>query len=164
MHALETARQRVRPRVWVLPWTFASEVLGGTPVCELDERYNRFWMPTTQTLRHVFILVREFDDAWYLVIVDIKDRVVYALDVCRSPDSMKRRKETIDSLGVAGDMNRDQTGLWMLYWLQHEPGNPNHVRMRTAVNIVKSESNEIHDLIEAKANHAWQEMLGVHNH
>ncbi|MED6146177.1 hypothetical protein PIB30_032215 [Stylosanthes scabra] len=187
MHVSETARQRVRPRVWVLPWTFASEVLGGTSVYELDER--------------------EFDDAWYLVIVDIKDRVVYALDVSKSPDSMKSRKETIDSLchamgsiflldrnimnfgriipdpqnfglpvypqGVAGDMNMDQTALWMLYWLQHEGvfsarlfhpmGNPDHVRMRTTINIVKSESNEICDLIEAKSNDAWEEMLGFHN-
>ncbi|MED6162012.1 hypothetical protein PIB30_066347 [Stylosanthes scabra] len=198
VHAAETARQKVCPRVYVLPWTFASEVLGGTPVCELDERYSRFWMPTTQTLRHVFIPVREFNDAWYLVIVDIKDHVVYALDVCRSPESMKRRKETIDTLchamgsiflldrnimnfgriipdpqnfglpvypqGVAGDMNIDQTGLWMLYWLQHKAvffarmfhpmGNPDHVRMRIAVNIVKIESNELRHLIEENANHA----------
>ncbi|MED6112467.1 hypothetical protein PIB30_062008 [Stylosanthes scabra] len=33
-----------------------------------------------------------------LMIVGLKDRVIYALDVSRSPDSMKRRKDTIDSL------------------------------------------------------------------
>ncbi|MED6112469.1 hypothetical protein PIB30_062010 [Stylosanthes scabra] len=68
---------------------------------------------------------------------------------------------------------RDQTALWMLHWLQHEGvfssrlfhlmGNADHVRMRTVVNIVKNDCNEICELVEGRANHAWEEMLGVHN-
>ncbi|MED6219992.1 hypothetical protein PIB30_040932 [Stylosanthes scabra] len=146
----------------------------------------------------VFIPVREFDDAWYLIIIDVKDRKVYTLDVSRSADSMRRRKDTIETLchamgsiflldrnimnfgriipdpqnfglpeyphRIPGDLDRDQTTLWMLYWLQHEGvffarlfypmANADHVKMRATVKIVKSDCNEIRLLIEGRANHA----------
>ncbi|MED6138267.1 hypothetical protein PIB30_072633 [Stylosanthes scabra] len=98
--AADAASKREPVRAWFLPCSFATHVWAGASPSEMDVAYAHPYMPATKTLRHVFIPVAEPDGAYYLVLIDLKDRVVYSLDVCRSAETVAQREALIDKLVI----------------------------------------------------------------
>ncbi|XLU22885.1 hypothetical protein S245_058951 [Arachis hypogaea] len=80
----------IAPRVWFFPSHFAADVLREVAIKQLKNKYEYKWMPKTSHLEHVFVLVLEPADGWYLMLLNIKALKVYVLDVCHDDESIVR--------------------------------------------------------------------------
>ncbi|MED6162769.1 hypothetical protein PIB30_073656, partial [Stylosanthes scabra] len=111
--AAVAASRRFLVRTWFLPSTFATAVLAGAPLGELDEAYADSYMAATKSLRHVFVPVAEPDCAWYLLLIDLKKLLVFSLDVYRSAVSTAKKKADIETLRhVVGSIFLLERHLW----------------------------------------------------
>ncbi|MED6154869.1 hypothetical protein PIB30_000371 [Stylosanthes scabra] len=223
--ATEAERTRETVRAWFLPCSFATHVWAGAPLSDLDAAYAIPYMPATKTLRHVFLPAAEADGSYYLVLIDLKDRVIYSMDVCWSAETILQREAVIEKLrnaigtilllerhnkgftscwipepanfgdviypeGIPDDLHSDQTAAWLLYWLQQHGGfsarifrpitkvwfshasivrmklysltqeYEKTIRMKSAIKLLTSTSNELFPILEDRIERAWAEMLG----
>ncbi|MED6149368.1 hypothetical protein PIB30_061662 [Stylosanthes scabra] len=73
-------------------------------------------MPETNTLEHVYIPILDAVDGWYLMLLEVKDRTRFVLDVCRSPEKIPIRVDLTDKIcGVLGKMfvsPRNSVNFW----------------------------------------------------
>ncbi|MED6206283.1 hypothetical protein PIB30_025165 [Stylosanthes scabra] len=96
--ATDAERKRETVKAWFLPCSFATQVWAGAPLSELDLAYEKLYMPAMKTLRHLFLPVAEADGSYYLVLIDLKDRAVYSMDVCRTAETIAQREVVIEKL------------------------------------------------------------------
>ncbi|XLR58090.1 hypothetical protein S83_008762 [Arachis hypogaea] len=67
--------------------------------------------------------------------------------------------------GLPNNLDSPESGIWCLSWLQHKGGfspnifnhmeNSDHVRMKTALHIVQSETNQLCGYVSTKADMVW---------
>ncbi|MED6160395.1 hypothetical protein PIB30_051172 [Stylosanthes scabra] len=69
--ASRNARRRTNATCWFLPSTFAADTLRGI----------------------VFVPIWDVDEAWYMMILDVKKPRVYSLDVHRTVENMARKEK-----------------------------------------------------------------------
>ncbi|MED6172608.1 hypothetical protein PIB30_051643 [Stylosanthes scabra] len=91
--ASRNARRRTNATCWFLPSTFAADILRGIVWDDVHHIYQRFWMPETTALEHVFVPIWDVDEAWYMMILDVRKPRVYSLDVHRTVENMTRKEK-----------------------------------------------------------------------
>ncbi|KAL4299531.1 Ulp1 protease family, carboxy-terminal domain protein [Arachis hypogaea] len=155
----------IAPRVWFFPSHFAADVLREVAIKQLKNKYEYKWMPKTSHLEHVFVLVLEPADGWYLMLLNIKALKVYVLDVCHDDESklfMTERNVVNSKHGscdpsawkkfnypkdIPNELGSEEIAVWCLYWLQQEGGFS-----------TKIFSPSVRGLVEAKAEHLWHDI------
>ncbi|MED6194165.1 hypothetical protein PIB30_026030 [Stylosanthes scabra] len=159
---------------WFFPSTVAHEILSGKGAPEIMHFYTSCWMPKTTELEHVFIHVHEDRVAWYMILLDVKNTRVYALDVNRSASTIFMREGALTVMGKVFQTERNipnikkgnpdpntwgqieyPLGLPAKLDPQDTAGVEIHVRMKAAIVIVSSEFNELKDLVEEKSTKVW---------
>ncbi|MED6220679.1 hypothetical protein PIB30_047165 [Stylosanthes scabra] len=159
---------------WFFPSSVAHKILTGKGVDDIMHFYTSSWMPKTSELEHVFIPVREDRVAWYMILLDVKNTKVYALDVNRSTTSLLMRDRDMRRiLAVVGEVFQNERNISNIKrgspdpntWGQIEypmglparldpqdtAGLEEHVRMKAAMVIVASEFNELLDYVNEKS-------------
>ncbi|AES95273.1 putative Ulp1 protease family catalytic domain-containing protein [Medicago truncatula] len=85
--------------VWVMPPTFHEDVFNGATLYELMDNYTRHWMVSFQTLKYIYIPVKNIlINHWYLMVVSLKDETVYQLDSYLRAEDIESRRATIKTL------------------------------------------------------------------
>ncbi|MED6199023.1 hypothetical protein PIB30_072099 [Stylosanthes scabra] len=94
----KVAKRVLPPCSWFLPWTFARDVLNDIPEDLIIREYENMWMPCTTKLLRVYVLIYDGVDAWYMMLIDIKRRRVYALDVARTTETEQEKEMCMEKI------------------------------------------------------------------
>ncbi|MED6123086.1 hypothetical protein PIB30_045962 [Stylosanthes scabra] len=87
------ARRRTNATCWFLPSTFVVDILRGIVWDDVHHIYQCFWMPETTALEHA-----DVDEAWYMIILDVRKPRVYSLDVHRTVENMARKEKLMKAV------------------------------------------------------------------
>ncbi|MED6219666.1 hypothetical protein PIB30_037892 [Stylosanthes scabra] len=171
-------RRRTNATCWFLPSTFAADILRGIVWDDVHHIYQRFWMPETTTLEHVFITIWDVDEAWYMMMLDVRKPRVYSLDVHRTVENMVRKEKQIKAVLKALSLmfatpthilnftDSAETAIWACSWLSHSGGFSRNIfgsmgdedtlRMRLASSIVGAQCNELRPAVDEASQATWQ--------
>ncbi|MED6134619.1 hypothetical protein PIB30_038612 [Stylosanthes scabra] len=92
------ARRKTNANCSFLPSTFAAGILRGIVWDDVHHIYQCFWMLETTALEHVFVLIWDVDEAWYMMIPDVRKPKVYSLDVHRTVENMARKENQMKAV------------------------------------------------------------------
>ncbi|MED6188605.1 hypothetical protein PIB30_087495 [Stylosanthes scabra] len=133
------------------------------------------------TYVHVFTPVAEADGSYYLVLIDLKERIVYSLNVCRSAETIAQREVVIDKLRTAIGtillLERHNKGFCSGFVpepanfgeVRYPNGIPHDLRSSSGVGdslpefsspLPRSASNELFPVLEERIERAWEKMVG----
>ncbi|MED6225336.1 hypothetical protein PIB30_092731 [Stylosanthes scabra] len=89
----------VKPaRAWYLPSILADDILKLKPMEVIINCYLDRWMRGTSKLEHVFLPFEDVPGVWTLMVVDVKMRVVYSLDVNKSIVPVQERERKMRTI------------------------------------------------------------------
>ncbi|GAU43342.1 hypothetical protein TSUD_282970 [Trifolium subterraneum] len=69
-----------RQAVWCLPPSFVFDFESGMQLIKIREKYCLHWMPTFPNLNFIYVPLKSVDGHWFLMIVHLKNEVIYHLD------------------------------------------------------------------------------------
>ncbi|KAL4300122.1 hypothetical protein AHAS_Ahas17G0169300 [Arachis hypogaea] len=166
---------------WFLPSSFADHILQLKPVEAILQTYLGRWMPETDELEHVFVLILEPSHSWYMMVLDVKKGKVLALDICRTNENKTRRERNMRTIVsyccLPGKpmlscnafhyccqmpdiffwdispftIKDDDTPIWCLYWLQLD-GNFNPALLSKKLNEGKVRMRTATNIVNAETN------------
>ncbi|MCI00361.1 Ulp1 protease family carboxy-terminal domain protein, partial [Trifolium medium] len=69
-----------RQSVWCLPPSFVFDFESRMQLSEIREKYCDHWMPPFPNLNFIYVPLKSVDGHWFLMIVHLKNEVIYHLD------------------------------------------------------------------------------------
>ncbi|KAK2419568.1 ubiquitin-specific protease ESD4 [Trifolium repens] len=88
----------VNKTVWSLPPTFAEDVKYGHNLESLATTYSTNFMSPFTTLKYIYVPSKDEGGHWFLMVISIKDKIVYHLDSFLQPQNIATRREIISKL------------------------------------------------------------------
>ncbi|MED6191888.1 hypothetical protein PIB30_004967 [Stylosanthes scabra] len=148
--------------------------------CQRQLLWN-IYETTPSDSAQVFLPICDTDDAWYILLLDVKATEVFILDVRRPPSCDPRKakqtkavvEEAITPPGIPDNRSIPETALWACWWMFHngrltdEIFGPmvrrwDTVRMKLATGIVGAECNELGKGIDERSLKTWHEFAAAH--
>ncbi|MED6121090.1 hypothetical protein PIB30_026836 [Stylosanthes scabra] len=178
--ASRNARRRTNATCWFLPSTFTADILRGIVWDDVHHIYQCFWMPETTALEHVFVPIWDVDEAWYIMILDLRKPRVYSPDVHRTVENMARKEKQMKAVLRAlslmfatpthilncTDRSPDASGWGRILQAPGIPedltssclkhGDEDTLRMRLASSIVGAQCNELRLPVDEASQATWQ--------
>ncbi|CAJ2652777.1 unnamed protein product [Trifolium pratense] len=67
------------------------QLLEGTNIEVLAKKYVADWMIPYTTLKYIYVPIKDIFEHWYLMVISIKDHIVYHLDSCLQSENITHR-------------------------------------------------------------------------